>query len=358
MRTNIFNFLLFFFAITVIPVFSQPVLTQNGILSQPGDSINFKRGSDAPPITDIQGPDVTWNFTYDTAVLTSRYIVTKDPVQTPFFSSFPLAGRCELTKPTSSVKWYSYQTVNAGLLEEIGHVSELLSSSNTYFNYYQDNETLLQFPVYYSDSLMDYFSGYRINGSNDANLQHGKRYYKADSYGTLIYSTGDTFTDVMRVFSVEHRIDSMLLSYDSTTIYETKWYKEGIRTPLITRRGNILWKYTYATQNVFSMSGQYYFCLDPAYINGLITGEEETGLALSEDIRVYPNPCNDRFQISGIDRGKNTISIHSLTGKCVYRAALNIPQSEINVSQLPAGIYFYRVYSDTKMLKSGKLVKN
>ena len=267
MKTKLFNFLLFFFVITVIPVFSQPVLTQNGILSQLGDSVNFKRGSNAPPITDIQGPDVTWNFTYDTTVFTSPYVVTKDPVQTPYFSSFPLASRCELTKPTSSVKWYSYQTVNAGLWEEVGHVSELLSNSNTSYNHYQDNETILQFPVHYGDSLMDYFSGYRINGSNDTNQQHGKRYYKADSYGTLIYSTGDTFTDVMRVLSVEHRIDSMPLSYDSTTINETIWYKEGIRTPLITRRVVIFWTYNYATQNVFSISFQYYFCLDPSSIN-------------------------------------------------------------------------------------------
>ena len=358
MRTKIINFLLFFFAISVIQVFSQPVLTQNGILSQAGDSINFKRGSNAPSINETQGPDVTWNFTYDTTVLTSRYVVTKDPVQTPFFSSFPLAGRCEITKPTSSVMWYSYQTVNAGLWEEIGHVSELQSNMNTLYNHYDDSETILQFPVHYGDSLMDHFSGYRIHWSNDTNPQHGKWYYKADSYGTLIYSTGDTFTDVMRVFSVEHRIDSMLLSYDSTTINKTIWYKEGIRTPLITRTVNILWSYNYATQSVTSVSFQYYFCLDPDYINGLITGEEESGLAGSEDISLYPNPSNGRFKISGIATSENIISIHSLSGTCVYRAALNILQSEINVSQLPAGIYFYRVYAETKILKSGKLIKN
>ena len=72
-------------------------------------------------------------------------------------------------------------------------------------------------------------------------------------------------------------------------------------------------------------------------------------------IQVNPNPSKGRFRISGIDEGKNTISIYSITGKCVYRADLNIPESKINVSQLPQGIYFYRIQAGEQQV-TGRLV--
>ena len=134
------------------------------------------------------------------------------------------------------------------------------------------------------------------------------------------------------------------------------WYREGIRTPLIIWRLTIFWKYVYATQSGSAFSFQTYRCLDPAFINGLITGEEEKEQA-GLKVLIYPNPTEGMIKISGINRGASRIYLYSPAGTCVYHAALNGTQSEVDVSHLPAGIYFYRVCSETGSFYSGKLVK-
>jgi hypothetical protein len=150
----------------------------------------------------------------------------------------------------------------------------------------------------------------------------------------------------------------MITYYDSTTIIDRMWYKDGVRTPLIIQRFTARYQYDYDLQIWTAVFSSNYRCLDPTYINGLISGEKEIVVAGSETINIYPNPFKGKFKISGITKGKNTISIHSVTGKCVYTAEIYNTEIEINLSQLPAGIYIYQMYSDTKMLKSGKLIKN
>ncbi len=72
--------------------------------------------------------------------------------------------------------------------------------------------------------------------------------------------------------------------------------------------------------------------LDP---NGL----EEAALAVS----IYPNPVTNRLKISGIQVEK--IEVYSLQGQGVLTEMSKTNFAEINLSFLPAGIYFLKVYS-------------
>lgn len=59
---------------------------------------------------------------------------------------------------------------------------------------------------------------------------------------------------------------------------------------------------------------------------------------------VYPNPANDRLYISGRDAGAvSRVSIFDTFGRSVMAEQLMTGEHSMNVSQLPAGVYFIRI---------------
>ena len=72
--------------------------------------------------------------------------------------------------------------------------------------------------------------------------------------------------------------------------------------------------------------------------------------ALSQDIKIYPNPSNGTFFVKTKElKGKVETSIHDLSGKKVYSSVnnQNLEQTtkEYNVN-LPKGVYIVTVKSD------------
>lgn len=78
-------------------------------------------------------------------------------------------------------------------------------------------------------------------------------------------------------------------------------------------------------------------------------------------IKVSPNPNNGTFtiQTSGIITSKSEIEVYNMVGEKVYTEALRQAQGDnkIDISNQPAGIYLYRVVSESGgLLGSGKFV--
>jgi hypothetical protein len=63
------------------------------------------------------------------------------------------------------------------------------------------------------------------------------------------------------------------------------------------------------------------------------------------ELQFYPNPVNDKFQIVGLEEGE--IVIINQTGKTFLQT--NFKGSELDVSDLPSGIYFIKVSSGNKV---------
>lgn len=67
------------------------------------------------------------------------------------------------------------------------------------------------------------------------------------------------------------------------------------------------------------------------------------------DLQVYPNPTNDRVNISaeGLDNGNYTITLHNMLGQQVLSEEIKVDgsslQKNISVSQLPDGMYFVSI---------------
>ncbi len=78
-------------------------------------------------------------------------------------------------------------------------------------------------------------------------------------------------------------------------------------------------------------------------------------------LNIYPNPTKDliQFEIELEDQTDVYFIIEDLNAKICSRTLLDINRSQyqINIHDLPSGIYLYKVISDKGMLRNGKLVK-
>lgn len=77
---------------------------------------------------------------------------------------------------------------------------------------------------------------------------------------------------------------------------------------------------------------------------------------LSSEIKVYPIPASERVFIEGI-KGKNTtVDITSPEGRKVLESAKIESDNSLNISGIPAGVYFLHINSDNQKSYSKKII--
>lgn len=88
-----------------------------------------------------------------------------------------------------------------------------------------------------------------------------------------------------------------------------------------------------------------------------------TGIAVNvgpEDLNIYPNPAKDQLfiHVSSLLISNNTsIEISDALGKLVRTTVLTKDNTVLNIDNLEDGIYFFKVISNTQVVKTGKIVK-
>ncbi|MCW3126316.1 MAG: hypothetical protein JWO03_1974 [Bacteroidetes bacterium] len=88
-----------------------------------------------------------------------------------------------------------------------------------------------------------------------------------------------------------------------------------------------------------------------------------TGLSdLDEDkpaIHLYPNPTTDILHLSLPDAGKYNrhLTLINLIGQEVYSSPISDTETTYDISNLPSGIYTWRINTDQGIIKTGKVVK-
>jgi hypothetical protein len=84
--------------------------------------------------------------------------------------------------------------------------------------------------------------------------------------------------------------------------------------------------------------------------------------AYKEGITLYPNPNNGEFTIqSSVGSRQSTVDIYNMLGERIYSNSFSTLHSQflINLSGQPAGIYLYRVTSESgKIMEQGKFIIN
>lgn len=92
----------------------------------------------------------------------------------------------------------------------------------------------------------------------------------------------------------------------------------------------------------------------------VMTTKMATGLSTASEskVTVYPNPATECISFSNTQAGSK-LSIIDLTGSIKRSAILSDENSTVAVSDLPAGLYLYKIVSNGKTIATGKLsVKN
>ncbi|MCK4569086.1 MAG: T9SS type A sorting domain-containing protein [Bacteroidales bacterium] len=102
----------------------------------------------------------------------------------------------------------------------------------------------------------------------------------------------------------------------------------------------------------------------PGYLTSRITmlvldnyGIEESDL--SKEISIFPNPCNGKFILSNTS-GKRVhqVMMYDLSGNAILDLQEgDLSNTEIDVTNQPAGIYFLRIFVDGKVITSKIIIK-
>ncbi len=76
------------------------------------------------------------------------------------------------------------------------------------------------------------------------------------------------------------------------------------------------------------------------------------------NFNIYPNPVENKFCITFIETGSinNELKIYNVFGDLVYQSLIQNSKSEINISDLPNGMYFVKLISDKQILTK-KIIK-
>lgn len=91
----------------------------------------------------------------------------------------------------------------------------------------------------------------------------------------------------------------------------------------------------------------------------IVTTTSIETIAETEQILIYPNPSDSKFNIkfeNGISNHKNpVIEFYNVLGRLIARSALTSSTSQLN-PELESGIYFYKLMDTDGLISTGKLI--
>jgi len=121
---------------------------------------------------------------------------------------------------------------------------------------------------------------------------------------------------------------------------------------------------TTARSYQFSYSMQpgvtYYFRLKMIDKDGSFTYSDIISLSCSNGktgIVIAPNPVIDKFNIRGMENGKNTVTIYATNGQLVKTQMIAQNQGDVDIAYLAPGMYTVKVTSQTGNTVVSKLIK-
>ncbi len=295
------------------------------------------------------GANLSWDFSnlqntnYDTVLFI-------DPASTPYAADFPSANLVQKTRGS-----YSFLNKTSSILEAVGVLFDTLKIN------FSDNLTFFQLPTNYGDNFTDdamfstkmrYDTTVTVNGFpitiDSVRLKRNITYTRdVTGWGSLTTPTS-TYNDILKTKAHEIDIDSLWMhsttlgwvpvqnSKDSTDTYE--WFTNGIGYSLLTL------EYKHDTLT----NAEYFYATTVGIKNNTIS---------STNITVYPNPVKDIINFSSNNK-INSIEIFDITGKTVIvKNKIDKNITQINVSNLDNGIYFYKIIDVNGNIKTKKIIK-
>lgn len=95
------------------------------------------------------------------------------------------------------------------------------------------------------------------------------------------------------------------------------------------------------------------FC-GASFTNQVLSTEEVS----ENNVILFPNPVKDKLTLENPDLKITNIQIINTEGKLILQQKINSIKTEIDFSALSKGIYFIRIESDGKIIKTEKVIKD
>ena len=121
-----------------------------------------------------------------------------------------------------------------------------------------------------------------------------------------------------------------------------------------------------AGSSVLPIGTNKYYCANHVITSGMtgviVVDSSSTGISRLDINKVssvaYPNPFKDKTVLN-LPVNTEKVYVYNLMGKAVrsYKVAANETTIELDLSNLPAGIYFYSLISESGIIETKKLVK-
>jgi len=352
MRKLLLSFLLLSLAITT---FAQITVTNNDI-APAGTTIyqGFNDISFGDIVPGDFGPDRTWDFTDATAssIDTINFIL---PSSTPFGSVFPNANFAFFSTDIEGANIYAYMIRNDDIFSNIGYAVETEEFGNVY-NYVAPEDIIINFP-------MEYENSYNELVTNDMKIPSPMPGY--DSIRTKSTIVKETIIDAWGSLSIP------LGTYNAL---RQRVDEEQTDSTFMMATGSGVWTFLDAfTENTTTYSwwsddvsvGFVLFSIDIdefgdvesiSFYNGSHVGLSETAIV---ETNVFPNPASDMlyFEFDKVIDGE--LVLMNQLGQVVSKDIIkNQSDLQIDISQLPAGIYVYSTTNSAgDLLNSGKVLK-
>jgi hypothetical protein len=215
-----------------------------------------------------------------------------------------------------------------------------------------------------SNYTVSYVSGFSVAGFSDSLSHELAGFYLTNStYTALSMKNGDPFSKkfggdsgndpdwfkltIKAMYNgsvIDDSVDFYLADYrftdNSKDYIITDW--EWVDLSSLGKTDSILFILSSSDVGIYGMNTPAYFCADNFYVKNESNNISE--IALKNNFNIYPNPSRGIIKIKTNNRV--SVLISSINGSEMYKNSNYNNNELIDISFLPAGIYFVNIYSE------------
>lgn len=317
-------------------IFAQITLTQNDV-GAIGSVYYMGVDEVIDPGTTVgnAGANQSWNFA-GLNVDSRDTIRFVDPASTPYAASFPAANLC--IQQSSLGDGLAYLTSSTSSLEIIGLAGDPADLGQTFVIPQSPSLTVANFPFTYGDNFLDTTeiditidgSGLPIPFVDSVRYQSlSFRDLDADAWGNLTLWSGSYNT--LRVKEISTTFDSIWVkAFGIWTLSQDSSYTDSSFTWWANNAGYLLCQADFLGPDLNEIQ----------YQNPNPVAVAPTVAPMN---RIYPNPANDKVIVEQNGQDYQYLEIMDLQGRTFRSHLLDGVRDEVNISDLPTGLYLYRL---------------
>jgi len=281
------------------------------------------------------GTGITWDFTaLDAYSGETRVYLVGDATTSPFYSDF---GTSVKSLKIGAIETFYNSSASSRISQGFVYVEPTLGDVKATFEI--NDAELVQYPMVYGDAFSDVFSGTLNVPSMGTSTLSGEIDVTIDGLGTLNLPNGVTYTNVIR-----------LVSMDST--FST------VNAPIIGATDVIIERTQYEYYDIANSNMPVLMITTIKMISSVLNDEQTLVLASDDPMQyvglnnaalvnftVSPNPSSDEIIVAGEFSSDATYTLIDQNGSVLSSSSVN-NGTIIDISSFANGMYFLNINSN------------